>query len=62
MITKKEIVSIIGRSPWKEAITNVNGKLLEKKHRYTLACLKLKSLVGLKLYSVLKQIKTRMIQ
>ena len=58
MMTRNEFLEIIGRSPWKEAVKDVDPRLLERKHMYTLACMKAKLSSGLRVYSRLKQIKS----
>ena len=59
MMDRKEYLSIIGRSPWREAIKGVDPGLLENKHRYTYLCLKSKNTVGLKVYGRLKNFKKK---
>ena len=59
MMDRKEYLSILGRSPWKEAIEGVDPGLLEGKHKFTYLCLKSKSTAGLKIYGRLKNFKKK---
>ena len=58
MMSRKEFLEIARRSPWKEAIKCVNPRLLERKHQFTLACLKFHCTTGMRLYGCLKGIKS----
>ncbi len=55
---KNELSETIKREPWIDAIKYTPKDLLEKKHQYTLFCMRKKLIMGLKIYSILKKIKT----
>ena len=50
-----ELRRALSRSPWKEAVDNASLSDLESKHKLTLACMKTRCLIGLKMYSDLKK-------